>query len=372
MDIPEKPDKKISELYKEGFLGLEKVNNSSEATNSGSVQSQVRQAQKALEDCTRLVSTVDMFSPNESIEEVSSLNLRYLLLPALLGKLTLKLATDASGRFEVVKLADAYFKDFLRRCRDYGAVDHETVAIYLEEQDEQNAGNGTVVPIVRDRNPDLTAMVQKRNDKIRRFQEEKERERRLKELQELVERDDADDERVREYHMTLLKSNIAQALDELASLQQEKNILQHMERLKKESAGYDEVPQGQRPPSRRPPPQRQGLKPVIITKDQAMKQVFGAGYPSLPVMTVDEFYEQRVSQGKFPGGQAAGGCGSGGCSHSHGHGQEQDQAAGAEVDQVVREYQQERDDPELLARDRAMDEFKDDHRRGEGNRHNRS
>jgi len=39
---------------------------------------------------------------------------------------------------------------------------------------------------------------------------------------------------------------------------------------------------------------------------------------------------------------------------------------------VVREYQEERDNPELLARNRAMDEYKDDHRRGEGNRHNRS
>lgn len=32
----------------------------------------------------------------------------------------------------------------------------------------------------------------------------------------------------------------------------------------------------------------------------------------------------------------------------------------------------ENDDPETLARARAMDEYKDDHRRGWGNRHNRS
>jgi immunoglobulin-binding protein 1 len=83
-------------------------------------------------------------------------------------------------------------------------------------------------------------------------------------------------------------------MDEISSLQQEKNILQHMEKLREES----DVPQGQRPPSRRPPPSKKPLKPVIITKDQAMKQVFGAGYPSLPVLTVDEFYEQRVKQGK--------------------------------------------------------------------------
>lgn len=104
-------------------------------------------------------------------------------------------------------------------------------------------------------------------------------------------------------------------MEEISSLQQEKNILQHMERLKQDPENSEvnenkndssttqlkkfvQLPPGQRPPSRRPPPTKKGLNPVIITKDLAMKQVFGAGYPSLPVLTVDEFYEQRVKQGK--------------------------------------------------------------------------
>lgn len=76
--------------------------------------------------------------------------------------------------------------------------------------------------------------LQRRGDKIRRFQEEKEREKRLNELLEAVEKDNADDEVVREYYMTLLKSNISQSMEEISSLQQEKNILQHMERLKQD------------------------------------------------------------------------------------------------------------------------------------------
>lgn len=120
----------------------------------------MKQAIKALEDCTRLVSAVDLFSPNESLEEVSSLNLRYLLLPALLGKLTLKLATDASGRFEVVKLADIYFKDFLRRCRDYGAVEHEAIRSYLDEPEEIDENSQQIVAVNRARTSDLASMVQ--------------------------------------------------------------------------------------------------------------------------------------------------------------------------------------------------------------------
>ena len=34
-------------------------------------------------------------------------------------------------------------------------------------------------------------------------------------------------------------------------------------------------------------------KSFIITKDVISKHVFGAGYPSLPTMTVEEFYEQQ-------------------------------------------------------------------------------
>ena len=42
---------------------------------------------------------------------------------------------------------------------------------------------------------------------------------------------------------------------------------------------------------------RRPLMPVIITKDEVQKKVFGAGYPSLPTMTVQEFYEQRIHDG---------------------------------------------------------------------------
>jgi TAP42-like family len=60
-------------------------------------------------------------------------------------------------------------------------------------------------------------------------------------LLEAVEKENADDEVVRDYYMTLLKSNISQSMEEISSLQQEKNILQHMERLKQEDTENSEV-----------------------------------------------------------------------------------------------------------------------------------
>merc|ERR1712029_694248 len=35
------------------------------------------------------------------------------------------------------------------------------------------------------------------------------------------------------------------------------------------------------------------FRPFILTKSDLQAQVFGAGYPSLPTYTVDQFYEMR-------------------------------------------------------------------------------
>jgi hypothetical protein len=65
----------------------------------------------------------------------------------------------------------------------------------------------------------------------------------------------------------------------------------------------------------------------------------------------------------------------GGCSsqdaHEHG-GATQGVPVTEDMAMAQQEALQEQDDPETLARQRAMDEYKDEHRRGEGNRFNRS
>lgn len=61
-----------------------------------------------LEDATRLVSAVGLFSDNETIDEVTTRNLKYMLLPYFLGQLSQKLCND--NRQEVVEVANVYFK----------------------------------------------------------------------------------------------------------------------------------------------------------------------------------------------------------------------------------------------------------------------
>ena len=57
-------------------------------------QSVVRSAISGLESLTRKVSAAGLFSSNESAEELPTGSLRLLLLPALLGELTCRLAHE--------------------------------------------------------------------------------------------------------------------------------------------------------------------------------------------------------------------------------------------------------------------------------------
>jgi len=69
---------------------------------------------KILEHTTQLVSAAGMFSDNENIDEVPTADVKYMLLPFMLGSLALKL-TNNGNRLDVVKTAEVYFRDYLQR-----------------------------------------------------------------------------------------------------------------------------------------------------------------------------------------------------------------------------------------------------------------
>lgn len=138
----------------------------------------------------------------------------------------------------------------------------------------------------------LVAMSKQRNSKIEQYRIKKELDDQIKQIKIVMEREHIDDDVKRDFYIKLIKSSIMNAIDEISSIDQEKQILDHMSRLKHDNPEHD-----QPKPVRRP---TQPLKPIIITKDAVQKAVYGLGYPSLPTMTVDEFYTQRVKDGVFP------------------------------------------------------------------------
>lgn len=297
---------------------------------------------RCFESATNLVSLAGLFSRNESIDEIPTEHLQYLLLPALLGSLALKITSGE--RKEIVDVAEIYFKDFLQRCNDYGLSDY----VFKEQaKPEESSSEKSEID-------QLAGMVKTRANKIQRFKEEKELKARLDTLKENMDNEHVDEEIKRNYFMTMIKLTIYEAIDELYSIELEKPILEHIATLSKDEK-----------PKRLPAPP---LKPFIITKDEVQKAVFGAGYPSLPTMTVQEFYDKRVKDGIFPDPTKK---------KSGPMSLQEASLAGISLDNKdeedeAKEKLEEADDPDNLQRLRDKDEFKDDHRRGWGNRMNRS
>lgn len=159
---------------------------------------------------------------------------------------------------------------------------------------------------------------------------------------------------MRNYFLKLIKSNVSKCVDEIECLMSEKQIV----KFKKDHP--EEYLERKKPQVKSKP-----LTPIIITKDEIQKKIFGAGYPSLPKYTVQEFYEQRVKDGIWQAPSES----NTRCLQTLTPEVEQAQK---EMEDEEKEKRTEEDNPMDLARQRAMDDFKDDHKRGYGNTYNRS
>ena len=338
----------ISQLFDRCMRQLQEVRDATVPSTDHELQTTVRGAISGLESLTREVSAAGLFSSNEAVDELPTGSLRFLLLPAMLGELTCRLAHE--DRMQVIGIAEVYYRDFLQRCRDYSITDVEIPA-------PRSGAEDTEAPQAQPRPPTMRAlatMSKQREERLRRYREQKELDKQLAELREAMKRPSPDDETVRNYHLTLLRQAVGKAVAELQSLEQEKPILEHMQRLKVKGGSAAEE-------TANPAPTVAPLRPVVITRTKLEAQVFGSGYSSLPTMSVEEFYEQRVRDGVFPGG----------CRQTS-HGRPAAQPTSAEDRDELQERLEESDDPATLARARQWDDYKDNHKRGEGNRYNRS
>ena len=334
----------LSKLFDRGLDLHNELQESQEETNSDAFQDKVKKGILILEDATRLVSILDIFSKNENFSEVPTEHLKFFLLPVLLGDLNNRVSENDRG--EVVEIVQVYYIDFLQRCQDYG-FNIDKVPKLVKVKEDCDGEDVETVP----RMPDMNKMNSERNAKMERYRQTKQLESDLKELKSVLAGATHDEDILRDYYLKLIQKFVNSSLDELVSLEMEVGVLQHMAKVK---AGKI-VPEPEKP--------RRKIQPIIITKDKIQKEVYGLGYPSLPVLSVDEFYEKRIEEGWWKPPSSGGAL--------------QDRANDPELearmkDQEERENddKEDRDDQEAREKALGMDEYKDDHRRGEGNRHN--
>lgn len=330
------------------------------------------------EQATVIVNQVSMFSPNEQIDEVSTESLPFMLLPYFLGKLTTKVHKPNST--EMIELGEIYFNDHLQRCQEYELCDAP----------KRKTDQDSKTDLVQQKNEqrELIEAAYNRNDKIAQYRKMKEIDEYMTKMRTAVKTKTADEEVRREFFLKYLQKSIIDSKQELESLRVMKQMVEmRVSRLSAGESGSSVNPGPLQQPKtavhdhdhsqgghhnhghhhRHVQAKPKPLQPFIITRNATQKAVFGLGYPSLPVMSVDEFYQQRVDEGIFPNAEKMAKI-----NQEKAIAAARDPNEQEDEEKAAEELQVEQDDPEYLARSRRMDEYKDVVRRGDGNRHNRS
>ncbi|KAG9451112.1 hypothetical protein H6P81_011077 [Aristolochia fimbriata] len=138
----------------------------SSVVNCGASQDLVERGCRLLQQCDEMVGKLGLFSSNETKEDISTANLKYLLVPFYLGELTEKVASD--DRMKTVKVSEDRLKEFITIC--------EAMELVPEEELDTSLQQGSVT------------LAAQRARKIARFRRYKAAEAKLLDIKERKER----------------------------------------------------------------------------------------------------------------------------------------------------------------------------------------
>lgn len=125
---------KLSDLLDRGWKIFEEIDGTDEPLSSRAVQLKVKEGINMLVEASKMIAELSLFSRNEDLEEIATADLKYLLLPALSGALTMK-QTSHDTRLDIVNTARVYFMDFLLRCKQYDVSQFELPKSASENDD---------------------------------------------------------------------------------------------------------------------------------------------------------------------------------------------------------------------------------------------
>ncbi|KAJ1390124.1 TAP46-like protein [Sesbania bispinosa] len=194
------------------------------ATESGADQELVKKGCEALNKCEDMVNKLGLFSANETKEDISTTNLKYILVPFYLAELTEKIAQD--DRIQILKTSQAKLKEFISFCEAMELVPKAELESYMQGA--------------------LNSVADQRARKIARFKRQRASESKLLEIKERKERRgrstkaaalstpveageeevlDDDGEEEREAWNTTISLAICKALDLLEMFKKEEEML---------------------------------------------------------------------------------------------------------------------------------------------------
>ncbi|KAL1746332.1 serine/threonine protein phosphatase PP2A-associated protein [Schizophyllum fasciatum] len=364
-------------------------------TADDATQDLIKASLADLQDVNARVLDLSLFSPNETLEDISTSDLVYLFTPyaiaVVLGRVK---ALEHEYRMQLLQQAEIKLRTYVTTLEYYNIIPED-------ERKLHERGNASIPDPAR-----------RRETKIKQFQKEKELKGRVEALRKRrnqraaednespndfdligsllpapsthsAEEDDAQtDEILRETTLILLRLCYAKAQAELGSIQQELDLLRSAppepshtssassdprsrQRQEQDAMWRIDVPQGPGPNGPLLDPNGKPLRPFTIlpagAADRArlQDQVFGPGY-NLPTMTVDELLQVEQERGKFISG--------GGKASESALTESEQLALDAEMDGTA---EGERRGEEKRLKDENWAQYTDTHARGAGNTMNR-
>ncbi len=299
-------DRSLRSVFEDAETTRSSLENSYDS-NSTTFQDSVQSALKFYDQCLDIAGRISLFSPNETLEDINTADLQYLLLSYRIAELILRINNFTERKASLQRASESYER-FLKQLDTYDMLAKSDAALLEQYQDAPTTFSTapTSDPAAR------------RDAKIRRFKEEKA----MKEKLEYMRRNPSvlhnDDSAYRELQLMEVAYCTHQAFQALESIAQELHIIS----LAPPSPPPDAV---QRAPDTRERDSRLGtnyserldsshlsagmrgpildkkgkpLRPFTLTskRQEIRGGVFRPDH-TLPTMSIDEYLEEERKRG---------------------------------------------------------------------------
>ncbi|CAG8459055.1 2441_t:CDS:2 [Paraglomus brasilianum] len=283
-----------SEEFSQGQQLYTSIEESTLDSVDSGYQNDVKKAIGHFTRCAHLVRELSLFSINETVDDISTTDLKYLLVEAYLGTLHIKL--NEGDRLVCLEKAKLYLEQFLENVELYSLISDQDKK-YLESVKAQVTGDPA----------------KSRDEKIARAKRKKEIEKELKTLQSFLQnsltedREDFD----RKHVLKLIELFVQKSIDELRAIMNEIEmviIMQKMQEQQRNGQTDDRVNvhQPQRATGSNGSLLDKDGKPqrpfVLTSKREEIKNSLWRPHWSLPTMSIDEYLQLEAQRGNIISG----------------------------------------------------------------------
>ncbi|WPH04699.1 Hypothetical protein R9X50_00759200 [Acrodontium crateriforme] len=295
-------------VYEEAEQRRSTVENSYDS-NSDAFQDNLVAAIKLYEQCLDIADQISLFSPNESLEDISTSDIQYLLLNYHIAELVLRINTREQRKANLERAQKSY-EGYLKQLDNYDMLSKEDAALFESYEDSPNTFTTA----------STSDPAAKRETKIRRFKEEKALKQKLEYMRMNPAVIQNDENAARDLQLTNVTFCTHQTFQSLESIGLEMHILSlapsapptHQDQVAPDTreravaAGnsYSErldAPLNHLSAGLRGPlldPKGKPLRPFTLTsKRQEFRQGVFRPDHSLPTMSIDEYLEEERKRG---------------------------------------------------------------------------